>query len=537
MRVLGIVEIGHPCRCCSISARCARRASASTRVIPPAASARRRRGRGVPRHVPGAPGVRYLQGRAAVPPGGAASRRRSTLACGRCLEDFRLPVDASFDLLYLPHAENAGEGEVEVEDDDLTTAYYRDDQIDLGQLVREQFYLAIPMKPLCRDVLPGALPRVRDEPEHRVRAPARPSGPTRGSRASSRCWTRATGRFDAGPGRKVSFLFPNGRVRPTDRRDSMPNPKRRHSKARGREAAHPRRPHAGCARASARSATSRSCRTRCARTAATTAGGRCVRSRKGSRPAPCGSGGRRARLYPRLPSTRGRRPRARARSWTGRWPRRASCRCRLTLVGPGGRRARALAAMPGARVARRAPSCRLGRGDRDGRAAGGRAAAAAGRVHPGRGRPKWRRGRADGALQRREHRRDGDGRVHAAFGHAAAASSARRWPRRSRRGDGAAVLLDVGANVRVPAAAPGAVRRDGRRCSPAWRSASSARASALLSIGEEETKGNDLTREAHRAAEGDAASTSPATSRRATSTRAAPTSSSATGSPATSRSR
>ena len=81
------------------------------------------------------------------------------LACGRCLEDFRFPVDASFDVLYLPHAENAGEGDLEVEDDDLTTAFYRDDQIDLAQLVREQFYLAIPMKPLCRDTCKGLCPQ------------------------------------------------------------------------------------------------------------------------------------------------------------------------------------------------------------------------------------------------------------------------------------------------------------------------------------------------------------------------------------------
>lgn len=80
------------------------------------------------------------------------------LACGRCLEEYALPVNASFDVLYLPHAENTGEGEVEVEEDDLTTAYYRDEQIDLGQLIREQFYLAIPMKPLCRDDCRGLCP-------------------------------------------------------------------------------------------------------------------------------------------------------------------------------------------------------------------------------------------------------------------------------------------------------------------------------------------------------------------------------------------
>ena len=81
-----------------------------------------------------------------------------TLTCGRCLEEMALPVDVPFDLLYLPHQENVGEGEVEVEDDDLTTAYYRNDQIDLGQLVVEQFLLALPMKPLCRESCRGLCP-------------------------------------------------------------------------------------------------------------------------------------------------------------------------------------------------------------------------------------------------------------------------------------------------------------------------------------------------------------------------------------------
>ena len=74
----------------------------------------------------------------------------------------------SFDLRYQPHALNTGEGEREIEEDDLTTAFYENDEIDLGQLMREQFYLALPMKPLCRRRLQGAVPAVRDEPEHRT---------------------------------------------------------------------------------------------------------------------------------------------------------------------------------------------------------------------------------------------------------------------------------------------------------------------------------------------------------------------------------
>jgi uncharacterized protein len=81
------------------------------------------------------------------------------LTCSRCAEPFRVPVEAAFDLRYLPHRENTGEGEREVEEDDLTTAYYREDTIDLGELVREQLYLALPMKPLCEEACKGLCPQ------------------------------------------------------------------------------------------------------------------------------------------------------------------------------------------------------------------------------------------------------------------------------------------------------------------------------------------------------------------------------------------
>jgi uncharacterized protein len=80
------------------------------------------------------------------------------LPCSRCLEPFTWPVDSSFDLRYQPHARNTGEGEREIEEDDLTTAFYENEAIDLGQLMREQFYLTLPMKPLCRDECKGLCP-------------------------------------------------------------------------------------------------------------------------------------------------------------------------------------------------------------------------------------------------------------------------------------------------------------------------------------------------------------------------------------------
>ena len=73
------------------------------------------------------------------------------LGCCRCLEPFPLAVGVGIDLLYLPASENTGDNEVQIEESDLGTAFYRDDQIDLGQLMHEQFQLVLPMKPLCRD--------------------------------------------------------------------------------------------------------------------------------------------------------------------------------------------------------------------------------------------------------------------------------------------------------------------------------------------------------------------------------------------------
>lgn len=81
------------------------------------------------------------------------------LPCSRCLEPFRLPVAAPFDLRYLPASEVSSDGEREVDDEDLETSYYENDAIDLNGLMREQFYLALPMKPLCQDDCRGLCPQ------------------------------------------------------------------------------------------------------------------------------------------------------------------------------------------------------------------------------------------------------------------------------------------------------------------------------------------------------------------------------------------
>ena len=87
-------------------------------------------------------------------------RSELELPCSRCLEPFRLPVDGTFDQRFLPATEMAADGEErEVQDEDVDLSYYRDDQIDLNELLREQFYLALPMKPLCTEGCKGLCPQ------------------------------------------------------------------------------------------------------------------------------------------------------------------------------------------------------------------------------------------------------------------------------------------------------------------------------------------------------------------------------------------
>jgi uncharacterized protein len=83
---------------------------------------------------------------------------RLELQCGRCLEVFQLPVDASFELRYVPVIDLAAEPEREIAEDDLTTAFYREGSLDVIELLREEFQLALPMKPLCTQACRGLCP-------------------------------------------------------------------------------------------------------------------------------------------------------------------------------------------------------------------------------------------------------------------------------------------------------------------------------------------------------------------------------------------
>lgn len=92
-------------------------------------------------------------------------RLRTTLevGCSRCLEPFRVPVDAELDQMFLPEGTEIVAASDDDDEDggqqaDAGVSFYKEDTIDLGELMRDEFYLALPMKPLCKDDCKGLCP-------------------------------------------------------------------------------------------------------------------------------------------------------------------------------------------------------------------------------------------------------------------------------------------------------------------------------------------------------------------------------------------
>jgi uncharacterized protein len=76
------------------------------------------------------------------------------LQCGRCLEPYALPLAQELDLFYLPRAAGQPqeqEEDVELDDRDVVVGYYDGDRLDLGEAMREQIVLALPLSRLCRE--------------------------------------------------------------------------------------------------------------------------------------------------------------------------------------------------------------------------------------------------------------------------------------------------------------------------------------------------------------------------------------------------
>lgn len=71
------------------------------------------------------------------------------LQCGRCLRKFVKDISGSIEVVYHPIEELNIEDRHEVRDEDLDLDFYKDDELDIQELLKEQVILSIPMKPIC----------------------------------------------------------------------------------------------------------------------------------------------------------------------------------------------------------------------------------------------------------------------------------------------------------------------------------------------------------------------------------------------------
>ena len=74
--------------------------------------------------------------------------------CSRCLERAKVPLDIPLNVTFRPRAEATSsqrDDDEEEDEEDLDVSLYEGEQIDLGPELRDQIFLAFPLKALCRE--------------------------------------------------------------------------------------------------------------------------------------------------------------------------------------------------------------------------------------------------------------------------------------------------------------------------------------------------------------------------------------------------
>ena len=78
--------------------------------------------------------------------------------CDRCLKFVALPVDSKFKLEYVTPEDYQAQHAVELTEDDLDSAVFDGEEIDIDELVAEELLLAVPAHVLCNDNCKGICP-------------------------------------------------------------------------------------------------------------------------------------------------------------------------------------------------------------------------------------------------------------------------------------------------------------------------------------------------------------------------------------------
>lgn len=81
------------------------------------------------------------------------------MCCSRCIENFTYTLDTGFEATYIPLGNELLEEERELNHKDLDILFYKDEKIDLRDVVRDQIVLSVPLKSLCKADCLGLCPK------------------------------------------------------------------------------------------------------------------------------------------------------------------------------------------------------------------------------------------------------------------------------------------------------------------------------------------------------------------------------------------
>ena len=85
-------------------------------------------------------------------------RGRIRIRCDRCLEPFHREVESQFHVYLVVPRDRVDQEEIELLDDDLEVDFIKGDTVDLSDMVREQIYLSLPMRSICKESCRGLCP-------------------------------------------------------------------------------------------------------------------------------------------------------------------------------------------------------------------------------------------------------------------------------------------------------------------------------------------------------------------------------------------
>jgi uncharacterized protein len=79
--------------------------------------------------------------------------------CARCVEPVEIPLGADFDLIFRPAGADSEAPERSIAAPETEIGYYQKDSLSLEDVLREQVYLSLPVRTLCKPDCKGLCPR------------------------------------------------------------------------------------------------------------------------------------------------------------------------------------------------------------------------------------------------------------------------------------------------------------------------------------------------------------------------------------------